>query len=369
MNRFSPLLLGLCLLLSAPAESEEGPSLSITSWGGAYEAAQRAAYMMPFEQATGVAIDLRPYNGGLEALRRQIESGVVEFDVLDMTEPDALAACEEGLLAPFDPGILAAPPDGGVLADDLMPGALSDCGIAHLTYATVIAFDDRAFPGVKPRSVADFFDIERFPGKRALRKTPIGNLEWALMAYGVPLAQVYDLLSTERGLRLAFRKLDEIRDHIVWWESGAEAPQLLQSGEVTMASGYNGRFFDARVLEGAPITILWEGQLLDVDVWAIAKNSDKRELAEDFIAFATRAESMSALANRIPYGPQRRSALQRIGLHPEANLPMLPHLPTAPRHLARAIRTDSDWYAHTDDLRERQFKAWLEAKPEVADSR
>ena len=68
-------------------------------------------------------------------------------------------------------------------------------------------------------------------------------LEWALRSYGVPRSQIYDLLSTERGLRLAFKRLDSIRDDIVWWEGGAEPVELLTSGRAAMATGFNGRFF------------------------------------------------------------------------------------------------------------------------------
>ncbi|MEM7223803.1 MAG: ABC transporter substrate-binding protein [Pseudomonadota bacterium] len=359
MNRFSACFLILCLWVPALARADDGRSLTITTWGGAYEASQRAAYFDSFAEATGVEIRLKPYNGGVAPLRGQGTSGKDQWDVLDMTEPDALAACEEGLLAPFDPQDLRPAPDGTAARKDFLSGSFLDCGVVHLVYSTVLAYDDRAFPGDKPQSVADFFDIERFPGKRALRRQPIALLEWALLSYGVPISQLYDLLSTERGLTLAFRRLDQIRDHIVWWESGSEPVEFLKRGEVVMASGFNGRFFNARVNDGIPITVIWDGQLLDSSVWAIAKTSQHQDLARDFIRFATRAENMAALAGLIPYGPMRRSAMRRIGLHAHSNVPMLHHMPTSPGNLDRAIRSDSQWYAHTEAIRQRRFEAWL----------
>ena len=248
---------------------------------------------------------------------------------------------------------------GTPAAKDFLKGAFLQCGVVHLVYATVLAYDDRAFPGEKPQTVADFFDIERFPGKRALRRQPIALLEWALMSYGVPISQLYDLLSTERGMTLAFRKLDQIRDHIVWWESGSEPPDLLKSGKVVMASGFNGRFFNARVNDNAPITVIWDGQFLDTGVWTISKGSPRRQLATRFIRFATRAENMAEFARLIPYGPMRRSAISRIGLHATSNVPMLLHMPTAPANLRRAIRADSVWYARTKSVRQRWFKDWI----------
>ena len=162
-----------------------------------------------------------------------------------------------------------------------------------------------------------------------------------------------------RGLRLAFRRLDQLRGHIVWWSDGAAPPELLQRGEVAMASGYNGRFFHARAVEGAPISVIWDGQLLDFNAWAIPQGADDGDLARRFIAFATRTERLAAQANRISYGPARESAQRRVGLHVTAGVPMRPYLPTAERHMETAIARDHNWYAQTVDLRARRFQRWL----------
>ena len=107
--------------------------------------------------------------------------------------------------------------------------------------------DFLAYDGAKlangPKTIADLFDTKKFPGKRGLWKNPATNLEFALMADGVAPADVYKLLSTKEGVNRAFKKLDTIKKDIVWWEAGAQAPQLLASGEVTMTTAWNGRIF------------------------------------------------------------------------------------------------------------------------------
>ncbi len=368
MNRpeapgFWPALVLALLLpaLAAPAAAAaDDRTLTVVTWGGAYEASQETAYFRPFEAKTGIDVETVRYDGGVDALRRHVTgNGATQWDVIDMIRADARAACDAGLLAPLDPGILAPAPDGTPPAKDFLPGALGDCAVTQLVFATVIAYNDKAFPGVKPRTVADFFDLEKFPGDRALRKAPVGLFEWALMSYGVPRQQLYDLLSTDRGLRLAFRRLDRLRGHLEWWTGGAEPVEMLKSGEVVMASGYNGRFFNARI-EGAPITVIWDGQLLDYNAWAVPKNADDADLARRFIRFATRTGNMAKQARHISYGPARKSARKRVGLHAEKGIPMRPHLPTAPRHLERAIRRDHDWYTRTKALRHRRFEAWLD---------
>jgi putative spermidine/putrescine transport system substrate-binding protein len=329
------------------------------TWGGTYERSQWAAYFEPFEAATGIEVETVRYDGSLDALRDHLASGETTWDVIDLIRADAVRACEEGLLEKIDPRILEPAPDGTPAQADFLAGAIRPCSITQLVFSTVIAYDNRAFPGEKPRRIADFFDTARFPGKRALRKAPVALFEWALMAYGVPRQQLYDLLSTDRGFDLALRKLDGIRDELVWWQGGQEPVELLRAGKVAMASGYNGRFFHARAVEGAPISVIWDGQLLDYNAWAIPAGADDGALARRFIAFATRTERLADQANRISYGPARESAQRRVGLHVDAGVPMRPYLPTTERHMESAIRRDHTWYAQTVDLRQRRFERWL----------
>ena len=346
-------------------QSAETVPLTIATWGGTYEAAQRTALFEPFSEATGIPIRTARHDGGLDVLRAA-KAGAVEgagaatWDLIDMIDTDADAACREGLLVRLDAYDLADPaPDGTPVRRDFIADAFHPCGLAHMSFATVVAYDDRAFPGLKPRTIADVFDVERFPGKRAFRRAPVAILEWALMAEGVPRAQVYDLLSTDRGLRLALRRLDSIREHIVWWEDTEEPVALLAAGEVVMASGYNGRFFTAGLGDRVPLGVIWDGQLISTDLWAIPADSPHRAVAERFIRFATHPDRLAALASLIPYGPTRLSALDHIGLHPQSGVPMRDHLPTAPHRLNQALMVDSAWYANTRALRRRRFEAWL----------
>ncbi|PWE31166.1 spermidine/putrescine ABC transporter substrate-binding protein [Maritimibacter sp. 55A14] len=354
-SRWFLVVLALCAT-PAGAQQDAGPDpLTVVSWGGAYEAAQRAALFEPFTQATGTPLDIRSYDGSLEALRQRAK--IEGWDVIDMLEDQAIAACDAGLLRPLEPAQIGGP----AAMRDFMEGAFRGCSVAQNVFATVMAYDARAYPGVKPATVEDFFDLARFPGRRALPRSPDVVLEWALMAEGVPTAQVYDLLSTDRGLRLALRKLDTIRDEILWWEETAAPAEWLAEGRVAMAAGYNGRFFAAQQA-GAPLSVIWDGRIIGVEVWAVAAASDAPEAALDFLRFASAPAPQAALAERIPYGPARRSALKRVGLHPEHGVPMRDHLPNAPQHGDRALVRDSDWYANTHALRTRRFETWLEGE-------
>jgi putative spermidine/putrescine transport system substrate-binding protein len=207
--------------------------------------------------------------------------------------------------------------------------------------------------------VADLFDLRRFPGRRGLQRKPIANLEWALLSYGVPRQELYDLLSTERGLRLAFARLDQIKDHIVWWEDGQTPVELLADGRVVMTSGYNGRFFDAQVNSGAAIEIIWDGQLYDYDTWGIVRGTARLDQALHLVRFATETWRMAELAGYIAYGPTRRSAARLVGTHFDSGIDMRPHLPNHPFNFRTAIRKDNGWYSKTMDRLNERFRHWL----------
>ena len=345
---------GVLFIVLVAASPSVAADLTVVSWGGAYEAAQRKAVVEPFVAETGLAAEIVEYDGTVAAIAARAENE--GWDAIDMLADQARVACASGLIVPLDPPAIL----GHEALEDFSPAAPTRCAIPQNVYARVMAYDERAFPGVKPTRIGDFFDVARFPGPRAVQKSPDGLLEWALMAEGVPPEQVYGLLSTDRGLRLAMRRLEALREHIVWWSDPAEPAAMLADGRAVMAAGFNGRFFDAARDDGAPVNVVWDGRIIGIEVWAVAAAADAPEAARAFIAHAASPRSMARLAERIPYGPARRSAFARIGQNPVNGIPMRVHLPNAPGHGARALVRDSAWYANTEKLRVRRFRAWLD---------
>ncbi|MEX0759058.1 MAG: ABC transporter substrate-binding protein [Tistlia sp.] len=343
--------------LAAGAASAE--SLTVVSWGGAYTKSQVEAYHKPYTEKTGVEIISADYNGGLAEVKAQVEAGNVTWDLIDVELSDAVRGCDEGLFEPLDPEMLPPAPDGTPATEDFLPGTLADCAITTIIWSTVYAYDDTKFPDEKPTTMADFFDVEKFPGKRALRKNPKATLEMALLGDGVPAEEVYELLETAEGRDRAFAKLDSIKDHIVWWEAGAQPPQMLADGEVVMATSYNGRVFNAVAVENKPFVIVWDGQIWDLDMWAIPTGAPNKERALDFIKFSTDTQRLADQASWISYGPARKSSVPLIGKHAVAGMDMLEHMPTAPDNFTNALQNDFEFWAdYQDELNER-FAAWL----------
>ena len=210
-----------------------------------------------------------------------------------------------------------------------------------------------------PTTIADVFDLDKIPGKRSLEKKPIGNLEWALIADGVPAGEVYDVLSTPEGVERAFAKLDTIKSEVVWWVKGAVPVQLLADGEVVIASAYNGRLFSGIEEEKQPIGMLWDWQVFDISGWVIPKGTTKYDEVVKLVRFATDTQRLADQAKYIPYGPARMSSAPLVGQHADLGIDMAPHMPTDPNLAQNTLLFNYEWWAdHRDELDER-FNAWL----------
>ncbi|MBR8220736.1 polyamine ABC transporter substrate-binding protein [Burkholderia ambifaria] len=330
--------------------------LVFSSWGGSYQDAQNATAVRPFASQSGTNVKTDTYNGGIAQIRSQVETKNVTWDVVDMQLADATRACDEGLLEKINPASLPAATTGTAAKSDFMPGGLSDCLVGNVAWSTVITYNKNAFKGGEPTKIADFFDLKRFPGKRGLRKSPEAALEWALLADGVPAADVYKTLATPDGLKRAFRKLDTIKSSIVWWETGAQPPQLLADGEVTMTSAYNNRIYVAATQDKKPFGFLWDGEVKNIEGYAIVKGSKNQKAAQDFIRHATSTEALAKLASATALGPLRQSSVKLV------DPKVAPFLPTAPQNQKNAIDTNiAFWADHSDDLNQK-FAVWLGQK-------
>ncbi len=345
-------------LVAAPLAAA-AQELTVLSWGGAYGASQEEAYIKPFEAETGIDVTMVDADNPATPIKAQVEAGNVTIDVASVEYADAVRLCDEGLLEQIDAAMLDPAEDGTAAADDFLPGTLTDCLVSTDVFSTVYAYDSTVLGDNPPTTIADFFDTETFPGKRGMRKTAKANLEMALMADGVPSGEVYETLETEEGVARAFAKLDKIKDDVIFWEAGAQAPQLLADGEVVMTTAYNGRIFNAAMEESKPFEIVWDGQVYEFEGWVIPRGAPNLEQALEFVTFSTAPEQQAMAATYISYGPPRVSAGPLVGNFQGTDIAMAPNLPTSERNLANALSSDFEFWADRDtDLNER-FNAWL----------
>jgi putative spermidine/putrescine transport system substrate-binding protein len=328
----------------AMAGAATARDLTVVSWGGAYQDAQKAAYFTPFVEQTKVPMHDESWDGGIGVLRAKVQGGAANWDVVQVESEELQLGCEEGLFEKIDWTKV-----GG--KDAYLPAAISDCGVGAILYNFIMAYDgDKLKTG--PASWADFFDLAKFPGKRGLRKGPKTNLEFALIADGVPLKDVYSVLATDAGVDRAFAKLDAIKSEMIWWEAGAQPPQLLASGEVAMASAYNGRITAANTKDAKNFKIVWNESLYTLDSWVVLKGTENLDQAYTFLNFVGEAKYQKVLPEYISYGVTNKAASGEIKAE------LLPDLPTNPKNLENAIQIDTAfWLENLDRLTER-FNKW-----------
>lgn len=349
---------------TALADGHMANKITAVSWGGAYQKSQIRAYAEPYMKLNpGVEIVWDESSAEAVAkLRAMNEAGNITWDIVDVVAADAIRLCDEGLAEEIDPDKdLAAAPDGTPASKDFGDLLVSECFIPQIVYSTTFGYRTDMVGDNPPTSVCDVFDLEKYPGKRSLEKRPINNMEWALYCDGVAKEDIYDVLATPEGQDRALKKLDTIKDQVIWWSAGADTPQLLADGEVVMGSTYNGRLFSVIEEQKQPVAMLWDMQVFDLDGWIIPKglSEDRKARVMDFVKFATDTQRLADQAKYISYGPARKSSAPLVGKHADLGIDMAPHMPTDPNNAKNTLLYNYEFWADYRDDIDAKFQAWL----------
>lgn len=319
--------------------------LTVASWGGTYQDAQRDIYFKPFAEKTGKPVLDESWDGGYGVIQSKVKAGAPNWDVVQVESEELALGCADGLYEKIDWDKL-----GG--KDKYLDNAVNDCGVGAIVWSTAIAYNgDKLKEG--PQSWADFWDVEKFPGKRSLRKGAKYTLEFALLADGVAKEDLYDVMATPEGIDRAFKKLEELKPHIVWWEAGAQPLQFLASDEVVMASAYNGRITGLNRSEGKNFKVTWPGSIYAIDSWAILKDAENKDAGMDFIAFAGEPDNQVKLPQYVAYGLPNKAAAAKVPAEYASDLP------TYADNLKDAIPLDVDFWIDNSEELTKRFNAWL----------
>jgi putative spermidine/putrescine transport system substrate-binding protein len=310
-------------LTSAEAATKE---LVLVNWGGDSRPAYAKVFGDPFEAASGIKV-VQDGSGPLPSkVRAMVQSGKVTWDLLDFDASKAVVLDEEGLLEPIDYAI--------VDKNKVYPGWAYKAGVASYIYSCVLCFDTSKFAGTKPNSWKDFWDVKAFPGQRAVRKTPEGQIEACMMAAGRSIKDVYPI-----DLDLAVSKVREIKSHLIAWTTGSQSQDVLRNGEVTMCNLWHSRAATLYKESNGRFDWTWNQGLMNVDVWGVPKNNPAgREAAMKFIAFAQDPARQVELLAILGNGPVNPAA---AALVPEA---IKRFDPTQPNHRAVQAELNADWW-------------------------
>ncbi len=308
------------------------------------QSAVQQIFAHPFTEATSIPVNMAGWDGSIDALRTQAKASDDAWDLVMVDSETLATGCTEGLFEKLDWSAI-----GG--KDHYLPQAISDCGVGAGVASLVLAWDRDKQSGTP--TWADFWDVAKYPGKRGLHKGVRGNLEFALIADGVAPADVYKVLATADGVDRAFRKLDQLKPYIVWWQDDAEAARILASGDVLMTSAFAPPITQVNHAAHRNFGIQWNASLYEVQSWAIIKGSPNLRQATQFLYFAGTPAIEARLVGLFGDG----------GLAKGANDVLPPELmqisPTAPTNLNVAVRVDvAFWHDNLAKLRQR-FETWL----------
>ncbi len=274
---------------------QDGVTLTFVSFGGAYQKAQRMAWLEPYTALTGVQFQEDEGSDNAK-IKSQVEAGQVTWDVVDVGNDFGLEA-NSALLEELDYTLI---PEAEV-NKDLGP---SKWRVPDITYGVVLAYNTEKTAGQVPAGWADYFDTTKFPGKRGMWDYSEGGIfEVALLADGVKPTELYPL-----DIPRATKKLDTIKDDIVYWKTGAESQELIGSGEVAMSLIWNGRGWSAKHTDGKPVEMQWNQQIVTADYFVVPKGSPNKDAAMKFIAYTICAENNAKPSQYIPYGPTNINA-------------------------------------------------------------
>lgn len=337
------------LSLAAPAALAEDKTLAVSGSGGIVGDMNTRFFGAPFTEATGVKIERLTSEGSRMAeLEAMVGSGRVLWDVMEISASNYPLGVSKGLFEKID--YSKVDPE-----DKLPETARAEYGVGAASFSHVLAARTDEMPeGQMMSSWADFWDVETFPGPRSLRNRAEDNLEFALLADGVPKDELYNVLLTEEGLDQAFAKMDEIKPHITaWWSSGAQSVQLLSDGEVFFGTSYNGRI-PPLANSGMAVKIVWNGGAIHTSYMGIPKGSENIDLAHQFIAYRTmNADQMRQYMVELPYPGFAP------GLYDGVSEEVVAIQPTAPANLDVQFAADSKFWGENLEAIQERWNEWL----------
>ncbi len=333
------VLAAVALLAARPANTY---ALTIVTRGEATQSAIADALVRPFTQATDIPVQQDTWGGGMDLVKTKATEG--GWDLVEVNADELNAGCADGSFEKLDWSTI-----GG--KDHYLPMAVSDCGVGATLHNIVLAWDRDKFQATP--TWADFWDVAKIPGKRGLGKSVRGALEIALLADGVAPGDVYKTLGGSDGVDRAFRKLDQLKPYIVWWQTPADAAKILGSGDVLMTTTPSDVIVMANRAEKRNFGVQFNASLYDPRSWVIMKGAQNLREAQQFLYF-TGSPALQARLFRV----SGEAGLAR-GVNDWLTPDQQATSPTVPANMNGALRVDNAfWRDNLAKLRTR-FEAWL----------
>lgn len=345
-KRFAPILAGqiaISTMLAATALAQPAEVVVATT-GGTYDRALKEVWFEPFTKATGIKVATVVATDSEQRTRAQAmaNAGKVTWDIINNVDIIAKSAQNRS----FSRDLTAFCKDFQARRD-LAEKTCSAAGVKISFNATLMAFNTERFKDERPATWADFWNVARFPGPRAL---PSFNDPWrvlaaALLADGVQADKLFPL-DVDRALK----KLDAIKPQIqLWWRTGDQSQQGFRNAEYVMGMIWGTRAAALKT-EKQPVGVSYDGAFLLADTMQILRDGPNSTGAEALLKFYLDSPDVQArLAERLNVTPPSLNAVSRMSEAARANIP------NSPAAFNAIVKHDAAWIAANQA---RLLEAW-----------
>ncbi len=336
--------LGVIPMVGMGGRAKAAPSeLVIVNWGGTAADVIKEVLGDTYKEATGIDVVIDGSGPSAGRIRAMVESGAVVWDVCDSGPGSAIILGEAGVTEPMNYDIIDR--------TKMMEGTDWEYGAGNYVYSYVLAYNPKLSEGGVPANWADVFDVKNFPGMRTFRKAVRGQLECATMAQGVPLSEVYEVLSTQDGIDAAIDQFRKIRDNVIVWGSGSESQNLFLQEEVVMGNIWSTRAHLLKdEMEEGTFAVSFDGGVMSPGTWVVPKgNPAGAEEAMKFIAYAQDPALQVKWFELIGSAPINPAAAPLV---PQS---MAAWNPTSPENVATQILYNDEWYAANQVAAEEKY--------------
>jgi putative spermidine/putrescine transport system substrate-binding protein len=341
---------GSALLSTLPtmvshARADERPVTAFV-FGGVWKKSAMTAFGEPFTKKTGIPMAYQdPY--GFPKLRAMHEAKAMLVDVASVQGIEMAQAERMNMLMPLDFNVI----DKSVLDPRQIR---RNKGIGGHTLSYVLCYNKRKWPGEDhPKSWADFWNVEKFPGRRVLRREELWTMEAALKADGVKDSDFYPM-----DVDRVFRSLDRIKPHVkAWYTDNSLGQQLMAQEEVDLIAMVNGRATETILNAKAPYEIIWNEAICEggIQAWVAMNGCPNPQGAMKFLDIVGRPEYEAVFARLMYYGPQNPKAYDLLS----PDIAKL--MPSYPENEKVAHIVNFDWWAANLPAMQRRFQIWLQS--------
>lgn len=315
-----------------------GRSITVASPAlGEYLDAMTHAFFDAFAASTGATVRHQEFGReGISSLIDQVEMGAPIWDVLLIPTEDVLPIAQGGHLQAIDYNV--------VDTAALYPALTMQHGVGARLYSTVIVYPSQVED--VPANWTEFWDLERSAGTRALRRSPVGTLEFALLADGVAVENLYPLDTTR-----AFSSLEALREATLFYEDSKQPVELVRTGQVGLASAWSVRTALPDVV--SLVEPQWHGGMIAADSWVLPRGGPNTDVAMSFVNFATRAVPTANFSRLQNFGPVNTDAFSLLRPDIATGLPNHPH------NLQMQFFQNWSYWAEFREPLMAQFEDWL----------